>query len=197
MRELQPDPSRDPGRPVALQGLLHDHWKGYALQGALTALAGFVALLAPFLATLASTLLFGWLLVFLGIAGAAGAWRLRGSRGFGSTLLAALLALALGIVILLDPFAGAVTLTTALAVYLLLVGLATGWLASAFRASTGRFWLLALSALVNVGLALFLVLGLPGTAVWAVGTFLGISLLVSGTSLLFAALGARQAPERR
>ena len=42
-----------------------------------------------------------------------------------------------------------------------------------------------------------LLLGLPGTAVWAVGLFLGISLITSGMALLFSALDARNnAPSR-
>jgi len=176
---------------------LHQHWRAFSLQGLLMALAGVAALVAPLLATLATSIFLGWLVLALAGAAFIACFRMRGAAGFWSNLALSVLLLLLGIVILADPFAGAVTLTTVLAVYFLLTGLTILSLARAFRTSTGRFWLLALSALVNVGLALFLVLGLPGTAVWAVGTFLGISLLVSGTSLLFAALGARQAPERR
>ena len=66
-----------------------------------------------------------------------------------------------------------------------------------FRPSTGRFWLLVVSGLVDIVLAVFLILGLPGTAVWAVGLFLGISLITSGMALLFSALDARNnAPSR-
>ncbi len=82
-------------------------------------------------------------------------------------------------------------LTTLLAVYFMLLGLATFAMANSFRVSGGQFWLLALAGLVNIGLALFLVVGLPGTAVWAIGLFLGISLISSGASLLVAALRAR------
>lgn len=174
---------------------LHDHWKAYAFQGGLMALVGFIALIAPFLATLASTIFFGWLLMILGVVGIVAAFRTNGSSGFWSNLLLAVLALVLGFVILFDPFAGAVTLTWMLAVYFLLTGLANFTLARAFRASHGgSFWLLILSGVLNVALALFLVLGLPGTAVWAVGLFLGISLLMSGISLLVSALSARNAP---
>ncbi|ALN71123.1 MULTISPECIES: HdeD family acid-resistance protein [unclassified Aureimonas] len=174
---------------------LHAHWRAFSLQGLLMALAGGAALLAPLLATLVSTFFFGWMLILLGFAGLIACFRMRGATGFWSNLAFTVLTLLLGGIILFDPFTGAVTLTTALAVYFLLVGLATFPLAMAFRESTGRFVLLVLSALVNVALALFLVIGLPGTAVWAVGTFLGISLLISGVSLLLAALDARKGPK--
>ena len=48
---------------------LHDHWKAYAFQGVLLLVVGFLALMAPLAATLASTLFFGWLLQMLGVTG--------------------------------------------------------------------------------------------------------------------------------
>jgi len=170
---------------------LHDHWRAYALQGGFMALAGLLALLAPLVATLASAILFGWILLVLGGVGVVSAFRMRGAAGFLSGLLVSALALVLGVLIVADPFAGAVTLTTLLAIYFLLSGLAMLSLAFAFRPSTARFWWPALAGALNVGLSLLLVIGLPATALWASGVFLGVSLLSSGLGLLFAALDAR------
>jgi len=175
---------------------LGDHWRAYAIQGGLMALAGFLALLAPLVATLASAVLFGWILLVFGVVGLVSSFRMRGAVGFWSGLLVSALALVLGVLIVLDPFAGAVTLTTLLAIYFLLSGMAMLSLAFAFRPSTGRFWWPALAGVLNVALALLLVVGLPGTALWASGVFLGISLLSSGLGLLFAALDARSAARR-
>lgn len=176
---------------------LHDHWRAYALQGGLMALAGLLALLAPLVATLASAILFGWILLVLGGIGVVSAFRMRGAAGFLSGLLVSALALVLGVLILFDPFAGAVTLTTLLAIYFLLSGLAMLSLAFAFRPSASRFWWPALAGVLNVALSLLLVIGLPGTALWASGVFLGVSLLSSGLGLLLAAFDARKgAPAR-
>ena len=182
-----------PDRSRAVRRHLHEHWKIYALQGGLTTLVGILALFAPLAATLASTLLFGWLMVIAGVSGIVSAVRARGTAGFWSSLFLGVLAVLLGLVILLDPFAGAVTLTYVLATFFIFSGIANAMLAGAFRPSTGRFWLLVLSAVVDFALALFLVFGLPGTAVWAIGVFLGVSLISSGLALLFAALDARHA----
>ncbi len=189
----------DPAPPTAsmveqkIRRHLGDHWKSYAFQGGLMALAGVLALLAPLVATLASAIFFGWLLLVLGVVGIVSSLRMRGSSGFWSGLLVSVLALVLGVMILFDPFAGAVTLTTLLSIYFLLSGLSMLSLANAFRPSTARFWLPALAGVLNIALAVLLVLGLPGTALWASGVFLGISLLSSGLGLLFAALDARGA----
>lgn len=175
-----------------VQRHLHKHWKGYSVQAALMITAGLLALVVPFAATLASTLFFGWLLVAFGLVGLVATARAGaefGGRGTG--LAIGLVTLVLGILIIANPFTGAVALTTLLAVYFMLLGLATFAMANAFRVSGGQFWLLALAGIVNIGLALFLVVGLPGTAIWAIGLFLGISLISSGASLLVAALRAR------
>ncbi|MBB4005239.1 HdeD family acid-resistance protein [Aurantimonas endophytica] len=195
------DPAPRPRPHAGPSGLaeryLHDHWKFYAFQGALMILVGLLALLAPWAATLASTLFFGWLLVFGGIVGTVSAFRARGAPGFWSNLILAVLAILLGLVIIYDPFAGSVTLTWMLALYFLMSGIINIVIAQAVRASTGRFWLLLVSGVINIALAIFLVLGLPGTAVWAIGLFLAVSFISSGAALLFAALGSRNGPAGR
>jgi len=52
-------------------------------------------------------------------------------------------------------------------------------------------WLLLLSGILDVGLGVVLLLGLPGTAFWALGLLLGISLIFGGWALIFMALHAR------
>ena len=177
-----------------VQRHLHDHWKSYAFQGGLMIVVGFLAILAPFVATLASTLFFGWLMIFGGIVGLISAFRAKGAPGFLSSILLAVLAIILGGVIIYDPLAGAVTLTWLLAAFFLLSGLFNLSIARALRTSTGRFWLIVVSGLIDIALAVFLIFGLPGTAVWAVGLFLGISFMTSGFGLLFSALDARNNP---
>ncbi|KQT88584.1 hypothetical protein ASG48_03095 [Aurantimonas sp. Leaf443] len=176
---------------------LHDHWKSYAIQGAVMIVAGVLALAVPLAATLASTIFFGWLMLLGGVVGLVSAFRARNAPGFWSNVALAALAVILGLVIVADPFAGAITLTWALAAYFLLIGFVTFSIANAVRVSKGRFALLVLSGILNIALALLVVLGLPGTAVWAIGVFLGISLLSSGLSLLLSALQARGDPPAR
>ncbi|TFF18678.1 HdeD family acid-resistance protein [Jiella endophytica] len=178
----------------AVQRYLHDHWKYYAFQGGLMIVVGFLALLVPFAATLATTLFFGWLLILGGVVGAIAAFRSKEAPGFWSNLLLAVLSVILGAVIIADPFAGSVTLTWVLAAFFLLSGLFNLSIARAVRLSTTRFWLVILSGIIDIALAVFLILGLPGTAVWAVGVFLGISFISSGFGLLFSALDARNNP---
>ncbi|KAA0968489.1 HdeD family acid-resistance protein [Aureimonas fodinaquatilis] len=171
---------------------MHDHWKAYAFQGALMLIVGILALVAPFAATLASTLFFGWLLIIGGIFGIVGAFQARKHAGFWSSLALAVLVTILGFVIVYDPFAGAITLTWMLATYFIISAFLEFALARAFTGSKAGKWGLILTGILNLGLAILLILGLPGTAIWAVGVYLGISFIFSGTGLLFGALEARK-----
>lgn len=174
-----------------LRDHLQTYWKSYALQGAASLLLGLLAVAAPFAATFATVLFFGILLLVSGLFGVVGAFTMRGSAGRGSALLMSALVTLLGLAVLFDPFAGAVSLTVMLAVFFVLSAVANVALA---RVTSGRgagTLLLYLAAAINVALALYLVVGLPETAVVAIGLFLGLSFILSGAATLAAALSAR------
>jgi uncharacterized membrane protein HdeD (DUF308 family) len=59
------------------------------------------------------------------------------------------------------------------------------------NALTGRWgWMIA-SGILDIGLGALLLMGLPGTARWALGLLLGINLIFGGWALIFMALHAR------
>lgn len=180
-----------------VQRHLHDHWKSYSFQGGAMIVVGILALLAPFAATLATTIFFGWLMIFSGVVGTIAAFQAKGAPGFWSSVLLAVLAFILGVVIIIDPIAGSVTLTWMLAMYFLLSGAFNFTIANALKTSTRRSVWLVISGIIDIALAIFLVSGLPGTAVWAIGLFLGVSLVSSGLALVLAALDARRRPPER
>ena len=170
---------------------VHLYWKAYAFQGAASLILGLFAVAAPFAATYAAVLFFALLLMVAGIVGLVGAFTMRGAAGRSSSLIFSGLVLALGLVMLFDPFAGAVSMTILLAVFFLISAIANLAFARALRGKSGRYWLIGLAGIVNLGLALYLVFGLPETAVVAVGFFLGLSFVMSGAGMLVAALEAR------
>jgi uncharacterized membrane protein HdeD (DUF308 family) len=176
---------------------LHDHWKAYTIQGVIEIIVGILAILAPFAATLATTIFFGWLFLIGGVVGVISAIRAREAPGFWANLALSVLCAVLGIMFLVNPLSGAVTLTWIMATFFILSGVFNFAIARAFSASTGRFWLVVISGVIDIALALLLIIGLPMTAIWAIGLFVGISFLTSGFSVLFAALDARNNPPAR
>jgi uncharacterized membrane protein HdeD (DUF308 family) len=161
------------------------------IEGVLLILLGIGALLMPLMAGLAATLVFAWILILTGMIGLISAFAGRAHAHLGWSLASAVIALAIGAVLLLYPLAGAVALTTVIGVYLLLDGIALIGLALDHRRrGIGPWgWLLA-SGVIDLLLAAFIVfMSAIGSAV-LIGVLVGLSLIFAGIALLLVQRGA-------
>src|ERR1700736_2771764 len=115
------------------------------IEGVLLILLGIAALVMPLMAGLAATLVFAWILILTGMIGLISAFAGRAPAHLGWSLASAVIALAVGLILLFYPLAGAVALTTIVSVYLLLDGIALIGLAFDHRkrAISPWGWLLA------------------------------------------------------
>ncbi len=109
------------------------HRKWYLVEGVVLIVLGLLAVLVPQVATLAITVLVGWLFVIGGAIRVAATFSRRASPGFWMSLLTGILALVLGFVLLFQPFAGALTLTMVLVVLFLVQGTMSIMIALQFR----------------------------------------------------------------
>jgi uncharacterized membrane protein HdeD (DUF308 family) len=117
---------------------------------------------------------------------------MRGSPGFGWSLISAFLGIVAGIVLLMWPLSGAFSLTVILTVFLTVEGIASILYALEHRrGSTPRWGFMLSSGVVDLLLAGMIFLGLPASATWAIGTLVGINLVFGGIALLSMALTAR------
>ncbi len=116
----------------------------------------------------------------------------REMPGFWWSLFSAVLAIAAGLILLVQPIAGTLTLTIVVSAYFLAEGVATIMYALEHRSQlSGRWgWLLA-AGILDILVAAVIVTGLPGSATWAIGLLVGINLVFGGTSLIGMALAAR------
>ncbi len=174
----------------ALRRHLRHHWKRYAIEGAILALLGLVAIALPGLATLATAIMVAWLLFAAGIIGAVSAFSAREAPGFWPTLLLSLLTIILGALLALQPIAAVLTLTMILVAYFIAHGVTALALAFSVRLQTRNWAWLVISAVIDFILAAIVLSGWPGTAAWVIGLMVGINLLFSGLALFFAAMGA-------
>ncbi len=145
---------------------------------------GIAALLLPVAAGLAASLVFGVILLLSGALGLLASFASGGRHPRGWSLLSAVIALVVGLLLLIHPLAGALGLALLLSVYLLVDGLALIGLALSHRRRvTGRWsWLLG-SGLLDLVLALILIsLNAIGSAV-VIGFIVGIDLIVAGIAL--------------
>jgi len=178
--------SLDAVRPA---GTARDHWKLYLGEGVVLVALGSAAAFVP---PLVGTILFGWLFLISGIAGLVTTFVVRHAPGFWWSLLSAVLAIAVGGMLFAQPELGMVTLTVVLIVFLVLEGIITIMFALEHRRElSGRWgWMLA-SGIVDLLLAAAILIGLPGTADWAMGLIVGVNLLFGGAALIGMALAAR------
>lgn len=180
---------------TALGQSIHDHWGLFLAEGIILVLLGMAAIVVPPLAGLTVTIFIGWMLLFGGVAGLIATFWGRQAPGFIWSLLSALVALAAGVVLLLWPIQGLVTLTYVLIAYFIVDGILTIILAVEHRRQlSGRWEWLVLSGIIDLILAGIIIAGLPGAFAWALGLLVGIDLVFGGTSLIAMALAARAKP---
>lgn len=181
----------DPQAGPAAVGVSH-RWEWTMGVGVVLLLAGVLSLAAPGFTTVAITVLLAWVLVFVGIAGIVAGIRSRSVHRRWTDILYGAASLLVGLFILLDPVAGAASLTLVFAVWLAFRG--TIELGGARRVGPGplRGTLIAIGV-VDWMLAVMLFLAFPFPAVQMLGVFVGISLLLGGAVTMLAAWQLREA----
>ena len=177
----------------AVAGALHQHWKLYLGEGILLLVLGLVAIVIPPLATLAVTILFGWLFLLSGVVGLVTTFWMRSAPGFWWSLASAALAILAGGYLLAQPIAGALSLTVVLIAFFIIEGVASVMFALEHRRElSGQWGFMLVSGIVDLVLSVMLIAGLPSTAVWALGLLVGINMVFGGVALTAMALHARR-----
>jgi uncharacterized membrane protein HdeD (DUF308 family) len=172
---------------------VREHWKAFLVEGILLVILGLAAMIVPPLASLAVTIFLGWMFLISGIAGLALTYWARQMPGFWWSLASAVLAIAAGVILLLKPVQGTLTLTIVVGAYFLAEGVATIMYALEHRRELSERWSwLLIAGIMDLLIAAIIIAGLPGSAVWAVGLLVGINLLFGGASLIGMALAARK-----
>ena len=169
------------------------HWKAFLIEGILLVILGLAAMIVPPLASLAVTIVLGWMLLISGVAGLELTLWARQMPGFWWSLISAVLAVGAGIILLVQPVQGTLTLTIVVGAYFLAEGVATIMYALEHRRELSERWSwLLVAGIMDLLIAAVIITGLPGSALWAVGLLVGINLLFGGASLIGMALAARK-----
>jgi uncharacterized membrane protein HdeD (DUF308 family) len=152
--------------------------------------AGILAIASPLAASIAVDVLVAWLLVFSGCVHLVFAWYTRTTGGFLWELLLGILYIFIGAYVLAHPVLGLVSLTLALAIYLLLEAILEFVLGFKLRPLPGSGWLF-FDGIITLILAVMIWRTWPSSSAWIIGLLVGISMLFSGTSRLMISLAAR------
>ena len=176
----------------AVAETMREHWVLFMVEGIVLVVLGMLAIIIPQLASLAVTILIGWLFLISGVVGLVTTFWVKGAPGFWWSLVSALVAIGAGVVLLAWPISGTLSLTLVLIVFFIVEGVASIMYGIEHRreASSRSGWIIA-SGVIDLILAAIIFSGLPGTAFWALGLLVGINMVFGGTSLIAMALAAR------
>jgi uncharacterized membrane protein HdeD (DUF308 family) len=178
------------GVPVAAQFVKKmSGW--YIAMAVLFIILGIFAIVEPGVAGLAVTILVGWLLIFGGVAHLVAAFSGGGAGRVIWQVLIGIVFIAGGIYYLMHPLLGLGTLTLILAVIILMAALFELIAFFASRGQSGSGWLL-MNALITLFVGGLIWFHWPSSSVWAIGTLVGVNLLMTGFSRLMLGLTARR-----
>jgi uncharacterized membrane protein HdeD (DUF308 family) len=175
-----------------MSAAVREHWKAFLFEGILLVVLGLAAIVVPPLASLAITIFLGWMFLISGIAGLAVTFWARQMPGFWWSLVSAVLGVVVGVILLVRPVQGVLTLTIVVGAYFLAEGVTSIMYALEHRRELSERWSWMLfSGLLDILIAGMIISGLPGSAEWAIGLLVGINLVFGGAALIGVALAAR------
>lgn len=176
------------GRPAEAAKKITGWFIGFAV---LFIILGILSIAEPLVAALAVVVLVGWVLIFAGGAHLVSAFGGGGTKRVVWHVLIALLYLVGGFYFVTHPLMGVGTLTLLLAGIILAEAVIEVIAYFRTRASGASGWLLV-NALITLLLGGLIWFHWPSSSTWAIGTLLGINLLITGISRLLYGMAARK-----
>ena len=151
--------------------------------GIVMLVCGIVAIAVPLISGIGVVVVVGWALILVAVSHLFLAFHTHSVGGVLWQILLALIYGAAGVFMLMNPLAGLVTLTLVLAIFLLVEAALETALYFQVRRNVHANWIL-FDAIVTLILAILIWSQWPSSAMWFVGTIIGVSLIFSGISRL-------------
>jgi uncharacterized membrane protein HdeD (DUF308 family) len=165
--------------------------RGWIIFAGITSLVvGTAAVIYTGTATIASVVLFGWLLMVAGVMQTVNAFQVRTWSGFFLYLLDGITRTVVGALLVLYPDAGAQSITLLLSFYFIVAGLFKTFGSIALQFPSWG-WSVA-SGVVSVALGVMLAMHWPTSATWFIGFAVGLDLILYGWALLMFAAAVKK-----
>jgi len=165
-------------------------FRGWVIFVAIASLAlGTAAVIYDNTATIASVVLFGWLLIFAGFIQTVHAFQVRTWSGFFLYLLDGIIRVTVGTLLVLYTTAGAQSLTLVLSLYFIVSGLFRA-IGSAVLRFPSWGWSVG-AGIVSLALGIMLAVQWPASGNWFIGFAVGIDLILYGWALLMFAAAVK------
>lgn len=171
---------------------LRGNWVWFLALGAALIVLGTVLLGSPLMASLATALVFGVMLIIGGLFECVGSFWSREWSGFFLHLLSGVLSVVVGLLFVRMPVTALETMTLLLACFLIVGGVFRMIAAFSVR-YTSWIWPF-LGGLIDLVLGLMIWAQWPVSGLWVIGLFVGISLIFRGVSWVMLGLAVRSLP---
>ena len=158
--------------------------------GVLTAVLGVFLILYPFATAMITTVLLGWILVLVGVAQFVFALHTQTVGNFFLKILLGILYVVAGIALAFLPIEGVVVLTGVLGTLLLVQAGVLTVTAFQMKPLDGWGWYLA-DAIASLLLGILIFIKWPNSSMWAIGTLVGVAVLIGGISRIMIAAKIR------
>jgi uncharacterized membrane protein HdeD (DUF308 family) len=161
------------------------------LWGVLLIIAGMLAVGSPFVAAIAVNVVIAWLIVLAGVFHLILAFQAFRAGAVVWKLLVGVAYIAFGVYLILHPQIAVASLTLLLATLFLVEGVLCIVLFFQMRSVGGSGWILV-DGIITLALGLMIYLQWPSSSAWAIGTLVGVSMIISGVSRVMLSLSVRK-----
>ena len=151
---------------------------------------GFAAMFKPFAAGVGISLFIAWLIVFSGVVHLIYAFAARSAGSFLWRILIGVAYIAGGGYLLKNPSIALASFTMLLAVILIAEGVFQLIAFFQLRVLPGSGWILC-DAILTLILGALIAYPWPGSSLWAIGTLVGVNLVISGFTRMMYSVAAR------
>jgi uncharacterized membrane protein HdeD (DUF308 family) len=162
--------------------------------GVLLIVLGMAAVGSPFLAAVAVNVAIAWLIVLAGAVHVILAFRAHGAGSMIWKLLVGVAYVCFGVYLILHPVLAVASLTLVLASLFLIEGVLDIVLFVKMRSLGGSTWVL-LDGIITLLLGLMIYMQWPSSSAWAIGTLVGVSMIISGVTRVMMSLAVRKAAQ--
>ncbi|HEV7553175.1 MAG TPA: HdeD family acid-resistance protein [Candidatus Angelobacter sp.] len=153
---------------------------------------GVLAITLPMATSIGVVIVIGWLVMFNGCAQLIHAFQSKGIGHIAWKLLVAVLYLAAGLYLISNPALGAAGLTLVLGIFFFAEGVADVIAYASTRKTGGSSWML-FDGVVTLILGFMIWNRWPISSLWVIGTLVGVSMIMTGTTRLMMTLAVRKA----
>jgi uncharacterized membrane protein HdeD (DUF308 family) len=168
---------------------IRNHWWCFLAMGIALVILGSICIATPWIATLTSVVVFGFMLLAAGITQVVSSFWSGKWSGMLLHLLVGILYMVVGFMIIDAPVENTLLLTKLIAIFLIVTGIFDIVAALAHRFH-GWGWVL-LNGCVTLLLGLLINKQWPSSALWVIGLFVGIELIFNGWGWIMLSLGLK------